>query len=184
MTQPREVAAPAVFLDRDGTLMQDVDYCGNPADVAVFEGVSAALLRLRKQGFKVIVITNQSGIGRGYLTEAQYYAVEHEVERQTGSGLIDATYFCAELPENASERRKPGAGMIWEAQRAHNIDLARSFFVGDKASDVQCGQNAGLRTILVQTGYGREAAGCAPDHVARDFTEAAAIIVAGKKCEK
>lgn len=177
MTDAGEAAAAAVFLDRDGTIMRDVDYCGNPADVAVFEGVGDALLRLKRGGFKVIVITNQSGIGRGYFGEKEYRVVEREVERQLGNGAVDATYFCADLPDSASARRKPEPGMIWEAQREHNLDLRRSFFIGDKATDIDCGKNAGLRTILVETGYGKNATDCEPDHIVRDVIEAAEIIL-------
>src|SRR5947207_14099747 len=88
----------AVFLDRDGTIMRDVDYCGDPKDVEVFAGVSDALRRLNERGYKLIVITNQSGIGRKLFTETRYREVEAEVVRQIGNGLVDATYHCPHLP--------------------------------------------------------------------------------------
>jgi D-glycero-D-manno-heptose 1,7-bisphosphate phosphatase len=165
--------SPAVFLDRDGTLMRDVDYCGDIKAVDVFEGAPAALRQLKARGYKIIVITNQSGIGRGYFTEKQYRAVEAEVSRQVGQGLIDATYFCPHLPESGCACRKPSPEMILHAARDHDVDLTRSFFAGDKNSDLECGRNAGVKTILVRTGYGKETNPALADYVAQDLGEAA-----------
>src|SRR5438093_7464585 len=109
--------SPAVFLDRDGTMMEDCDYCSDPKDVRIFSGVPEALRSLKSRGFKLIVITNQSGIGRGLMTVEQYRAVEAEVLRQLGSDLIDATYFCPDVPGQNSSCRKPAPGMILQAQR-------------------------------------------------------------------
>ena len=157
--------------------MRDVDYCGDPAQVEVFPDAASALGRLKARGYKLIIVTNQSGIGRGYFSENDYRAVEWEFLHQLGEGLIDATYFCPDLPEANSPRRKPAPGMILEAQRDHRLDLARSYFVGDKASDIECGRNAGVRTILVQTGYGAHEANCQADWTARDLTHAAEMIL-------
>lgn len=157
--------------------MRDVDYCGDPKDVDVFEGVAAALRQLKDRGYKLLVITNQSGIGRCYFTEEQYRAVEREVARQIGAEVIDATYFCPHLPDVSCKCRKPSPEMVFEAARDHNLDLGRSFLVGDKKSDIECGRNAGIKTILVQTGYGKEVGKGVADFVARDFVEAANIIV-------
>lgn len=175
-SQPNESHA-AVFFDRDGTLMHDVEYCGDPDRVAVFDGAAGALRRLKDAGFKIIVITNQSGIGRGYFTEADYRRVEEEMTRQLGAGLLDATYFCPDAPGASSSRRKPEPGMVLEAARDHDLDLSRSFFVGDKAIDAECGRNAGVRTILVQTGCEQHAAASAADWVAHDLAEATDIIL-------
>jgi D-glycero-D-manno-heptose 1,7-bisphosphate phosphatase len=177
MTASSSEAWPAVFLDRDGTLMRDVDYCGDPNNVEVFPQASAALRRLKEAGFKLIVVTNQSGIGRGYFTEADYGKVEAEFNRQIGDGMIDASYYCPDLPGTASIRRKPGPGMIFEAQRDLHLDLRRSFLVGDKASDIGCGRNASVRTILVQTGYGAGETNCGADWMAGDIAEAVDIIL-------
>lgn len=168
---------PAVFFDRDGTLMTEVNYCSDPSKVFVFAGVEEALRRLKRAGFKIIVITNQSGIGRGYYTEAQYEAVHAELLRQLGAGLIDATYYCPAAPEANSPRRKPKPAMVFEAARDHHLDLAKSFFVGDKASDIECGFNSGTRTIFVETGYGNSESACKPDFVAKDVVAATAIIL-------
>lgn len=174
MTNP---LSPAVFIDRDGTIMQDADYCSDPQQVKIFPRVAEALRRLKSKGFKVIIITNQSGIGRGFFTVEQYRAVEAEVLRQLGDGLIDATYFCPDVPGQHSSCRKPAPGMIVEATREHQIDLARSFLIGDKEIDAECGRNVGMRTIRVRTGFDRETAGSMADWVAEDLPAAAEIIL-------
>jgi D-glycero-D-manno-heptose 1,7-bisphosphate phosphatase len=169
----------AVFLDRDGTLMEEVNYCADPAKVKVFPGVPEALQQLGERGYLLIVISNQAGIGRGYFTETEYRAVETELSRQLLPALLDASYFCPDHPDRPTDRRKPAPGMVLEAQRDFEIDLARSFFIGDKAIDMECGRNAGMRTILVKTGYGaaeHERAGA--NWVVEDFREAAQIILA------
>ncbi len=288
MSHPAANLRPAVFLDRDGTLMEEVHYCADPALVRLFPGTAAALRRLTQRGFLCVIITNQSGIGRGLLTEAQYHAVQAELLRQLGtqeeeedqelrnsggeeksgnqetrkenerefreqvrsqmefgneetqgkedqeirnsggekpeevrpesernsgepegfeensrglseatppepgaraphpkgvadSSLIAASYFCPDAPPTPSPRRKPEPGMVWEAARDLGIDLARSWFVGDKAADIQCGARAGTRTILVQTGYGAQTAvqslDPAPDFIVKDIAAAVDVIV-------
>ncbi|HEY3663765.1 MAG TPA: HAD family hydrolase [Chthoniobacterales bacterium] len=167
----------AVFLDRDGTLMREVNYCSDPKQVEIFPGVSEALVRLRDAGYKLIVISNQAGIGRGYFTEADYRLVEAEVARKVCPAIFDGVYFCPDHPDHATERRKPGIGMLREAQRDHDIDFARSFFIGDKAIDIECGRNAGVRTILVKTGYGAHETHAAPDWIVEDFSSAADVIL-------
>ena len=167
----------AVFVDRDGTIMHDADYCSDPKQVHVFEGVREPLRRLKRKGYKLIIITNQSGIGRGFFTLEQYRAVETEVWRQVGPGLIDATYFCPDTPEQPSKCRKPAPGMILQAARDHYIHLARSFFIGDKEIDAKCGRNAGVRTIRVRTGFDKMTDGSCADWVAEDLKHAADIIL-------
>jgi len=168
---------PAIFLDRDGTLMEEANYCRHPDDVRVIAGVPEALRELKRAGFRLVIVTNQSGIGRGYYTVADYEAVQARLLELLGGGLIDATYFCPESPEALSPRRKPSPEMVLEAARALGLDLAQSWFIGDKAIDVQCGHAAGTRAILVQTGHGYgEEAGRA-EFVAKDFASAAAFIL-------
>lgn len=147
---------PAVFFDRDGTLMEEANFCRDPASVRVFPGTAAALRELRAAGFLAVILTNQSGIGRGIITREQYEAVHAELLRQL-ENQIDATYFCPDAPDAATARRKPGTGMLEEARRDLGIDLARSWFVGDRDADLLCGRAAGLRAILVRTGYGARA---------------------------
>ena len=157
--------------------MRDVDYCGDPRQVVPLEGAIEALQRLKRGGFKLIVVTNQSGIGRGYFDEAAYRAVEQELARQLGDGLIDATYFCPHKPDAGCRCRKPEPGLIFDAQREHHLDLSRSFFVGDKSIDAECGRAAGTRTILVASGREQPLAEAKSDWRARDLGEAAEIIL-------
>ena len=108
MTASTETRAPAVFVDRDGTIMEDADYCSDPKEVKIFPGVPESLRRLKSNGFKLIIITNQSGIGRGFFTIEQYRAVEAEVLRQLGDGLIDATLFLPRCSRSAFQLSQAG----------------------------------------------------------------------------
>jgi len=168
---------PAVFIDRDGTIMHDADYCSDPKKVQIFPGVPQALRRLKSKGFKLIIITNQSGIGRGFFAVDQYRAVEAEVLRQLGDGLIDSTYFCPDVPGQPSKCRKPAPGMVLEAARDHDVDLARSFFIGDKEIDAECAHNARVRAIRVRTGFDKMTDASSADWVAEDLPAAAEIIL-------
>jgi D-glycero-D-manno-heptose 1,7-bisphosphate phosphatase len=166
----------AVFLDRDGTLMEEVHYCGDPAQVRVYPGVPEALRKLKEAGFRTFVITNQSAIGRGLFTESQYRAVESEFLRQIGEGLLDASYFCPDVPGLPSTRRKPEIGMLLEAAADFDIDLAGSYMVGDKIADIECGRRAGTSTILVRTGYGANQA-CRPDFTVDNVVAAIQLVL-------
>ncbi len=157
--------------------MHDADYCSDPKQVQIFPGVPEALRRLKAKGFKLIVITNQSGIGRGFFTVEQYRAVEAETLRQLGDGLIDSTYFCPDVPGQPSKCRKPAPGMILEAARDHDVDLTRSFFIGDKEIDAECAHNAGVRAIRVRTGFDKMTDTSSADWVAEDLPAAAEIIL-------
>jgi len=166
----------AVFFDRDGTLMEEVHYCNDPASVRAVPGAAATLARLRAAGWLNIIVTNQSGLASGKILPFQYEAVEAELGRQLG-GFVDATYFCPDAPQSPTPRRKPGTGMLEEAAHDHGIDLSQSWMVGDKNIDIACGRTAGCRTILVLTGYGEKHAGCGADFVVRDAAEAAERIL-------
>ena len=172
-----DALSSAVFIDRDGTIMEDTDYCSHPKDVRIFPGVHDALRRLKSRGFKLIIITNQSGIGRGLFTVDQYRAVESEVLRQLGDGLIDATYYCPDAPGRHSECRKPAPGMVVKAAGDHQIDLSGSFLIGDKEIDVQCAHNAGVRAVRVRTKIQRDMTGSKADWVADDVPAAVQIIL-------
>lgn len=168
----------AVFFDRDGTLMEEVFYCSDPSKVKVYPGVPEALRKLKEAGFQIFVVTNQSGIGRGLFTEGQYRLVEAEFLRQIGEGLIDASFYCADVPGVQSTRRKPAPGMLLEAAAEFDIDLAGSYLIGDKIADIECGRRAGTCTILVRTGYGAEAEPvCQADLVVANVVEAVESIL-------
>ena len=164
----------AVFLDRDGTINVEVQYLCDVADFQFIAGVPQALKRLKEAGFLLVVVTNQSGIGRGYYDEAALAAIHSHMHAElAGFGAaIDACYFCPHHPEHASGDyrqecacRKPLPGMLQRAAEDLDIDLSASFMVGDKLADVEAGINAGCTPLLVLTGYGSaQAAGC-PDSV-------------------
>jgi histidinol-phosphate phosphatase family protein len=169
---------PAVFLDRDGTLMVDVNYCNDPRTVQIFPGTAEALARVKAAGFKNIIITNQSGFARGLITLDQYKAVHRALLAALGGDLIDGAYMC---PDFAS-RRKPSPEMVFEAARDLRLDLAHSFFIGDKCSDIECGHNAGTRSIFVQTGCELDGS-CRPDFIAKDLAAAVDYILASARAE-
>lgn len=175
-----DALSPAVFIDRDGTIMEDCVYCSDPKNVKIFSGVPEALQRLKSNGFKLIIITNQSGIGRGLFTLKQYRAVEAEVLRRLGDGLIDGTYFCPDVPGQHSTCRKPAPGMVVEATREHQVDVSRSFLIGDSEVDVECAHNAGVRAIRVRTGLQRDTTESMADWRA-DHLPAAVEIILGTK---
>ena len=149
---------PAVFLDRDGTLNMDKGYVHCIEDWEWIPGSVDALAALRRAGFLVIVVTNQAGIARGYYGEAAVNNLHEKINRelQEHGGQIDGFYHCPHHPEFSAtcECRKPKPGLIHAARRDFDIDLSRSWLVGDKASDIQAGWAAGVKSILVLTGYG------------------------------
>ncbi len=151
--------------------MEEVNFCRNPADVQAIPGAAKRLAHLRRMGWAIVVITNQSGIGRGIIAMEDYEAVHAELLRQIG-GEIDGAYFCADVPPNLTPRRKPGIGMIEEAVRDLGLTLEGGYFIGDKTMDVECGHNAGLTSILVRTGHGAKHLGSGAELEARDVVEA------------
>jgi D-glycero-D-manno-heptose 1,7-bisphosphate phosphatase len=175
---------PAVFFDRDGTIIREVNYCGNPSQVHAFVGAAGALVKLQQAGFALIIVTNQSGIGRGYFTREDFESVQDEVLRQIKPAEILATYYDDSTPDRPSDRRKPSPRMVFEAAQEHRLDLSRSFFVGDKDADIECGKRAGLRTVLVETGYGKEHRDCGADVVVPDVGHAADWILQEAGCPK
>ncbi len=154
--------------------MEDVDYCRDPAQVAVYPDAAASLARLRAAGFRLILVTNQSGLGRGYFTEADYQAVHAEFLRQLAPATLDAAYFCPDAPGIPSTRRKPAPGMVQEAAIDHRLDLACSYVVGDKAADIELAARANLQGgVLVLTGKGQaDQVLCLPNYTAPNLTAA------------
>ncbi|HEX5727262.1 MAG TPA: HAD family hydrolase [Longimicrobiaceae bacterium] len=146
---------PAVFLDRDGTLIVDRHYLADPAGVELLPGAGAAVARLNRAGLAVVLATNQSGIGRGYFTEADYRAVHARLEELlAGHGArFDAAYVAPAADEapGPEDDRKPGVGMFRRAAREHGLDLAASFYVGDRLRDVAPAERLGGTPILVRS---------------------------------
>jgi D-glycero-D-manno-heptose 1,7-bisphosphate phosphatase len=166
----------AVFLDRDGTLMHDVGYPNDPDSVVLLDGAAKALATLRQKGFRLVVVSNQSGIARGLVTPTQAAAVHErfvdELSRN-GAALDDARY-CPHGPGDGCSCRKPEAGLLVSAANDLGIDTESSFLIGDKESDVEAGRRVGCRTILLAHERNVETQA---DYVAADWSEAIAIIL-------
>ncbi len=175
----------AVFLDRDGTIIEDVPYLSDPAGIRFLPGAIESLARLRRAGLARVLATNQSGIGRGLFTEARLAEIhgELEVRLAAGGASLDAIYHCPAAPPRGGEpdcpERKPAPGLLLRGARDLGIDLAASWMVGDKASDVQAGLAAGCRSILLHPGGGPgPAAGAAAYRTAPDIAAAVERILA------
>lgn len=147
----------AVFLDRDGTLIEEVNFLHRVEDLQFFSYTRNAIEKLKENGFLVIIVTNQSGIGREIYDEAAMHAIHDEIQKKL-ENKIDAFYFCPHLPDAKCACRKPNLGMIESAAKDFEIDFENSWMIGDKAIDVETGFNARIKTALVLTGYGRSAA--------------------------
>lgn len=147
----------AVFLDRDGTLIEDKNYLHCPEEVVIYPGVGPALKRLQDAGFKLFIVTNQSGVGRGYFTLEDVQRVHEHLCRELAKDgvLIEKIYIAPEHPDAPSRGRKPSPQFLFDARDQFSLDLAQSYIIGDKLIDLECGRNAGLKqSILVRTGYG------------------------------
>jgi D-glycero-D-manno-heptose 1,7-bisphosphate phosphatase len=143
------------FIDRDGTLIEEVNFLSRLEDLRVFSYTGEAIRLLKESGFLIVVVTNQSGIGRRIFEESAM----HEIHRAIQTDLeLDAFYFCPHLPTDGCRCRKPNLGMIEQASKDLAIDLENSWMIGDKAIDVETGFNAGIKTALVLTGYGEKTA--------------------------
>ncbi|MEI7528146.1 MAG: HAD family hydrolase [Elusimicrobiota bacterium] len=165
--------APAAFLDRDGTLNRNRHgvYITRPEQIKLYARVPAALRLLAKKGYRLIVLSNQSGIGRGYMTEAASLAINLKlVALLRGEGVaLDAIYFCPHAPEARCACRKPAPGLLEEALADSRLDLRRSFVAGDKGSDLRLARRAGLKGYLVRTGAGKAAAAAEKHAAFRDL---------------
>jgi D-glycero-D-manno-heptose 1,7-bisphosphate phosphatase len=155
----------AIFIDRDGTLNEDVGYAASPDEIDIYPWSAEAVQSINESGFKAIVVTNQSGIARGILSEEMLSRIHAKLlgDLAREGARIDAIYYCPHHPRIGPERykrtcqcRKPAPGMLLQAARDHDIDLSRSFVIGDKSADMNLATNAGARGVLVLTGYGKE----------------------------
>jgi D-glycero-D-manno-heptose 1,7-bisphosphate phosphatase len=174
-------ARPFVLLDRDGTLNVERDYLSHPDEMELLPGVPAALARLRALGFGLVVITNQSGIGRGYFSLDTVELIHQRLRELLAEqgAEIDAIYLCPHAPDESCDCRKPLTGMVDQAVAEWGFDPRQAFLVGDKEADIDLGRALGARTILVRTGWGRDterAGHCAPDIIVDDLPAAVAWI--------
>jgi histidinol-phosphate phosphatase family protein len=152
------MSRPAVFLDRDGTLTEERGYAATPAEIVLLPGAGAAVRALNHAGVAAVLITNQSGVGRGLFTLDDLHA-QHERLRallRAEDAQLDGIYFCPHRPEENCRCRKPSPGLVESAARELDLDLARSFVIGDRADDVLLGERWTAGGILVLTGYGRD----------------------------
>jgi len=174
---------PAVFLDRDGVLNYNrTDHIKTPEEYLPIPGAAEAVARLKRHGWVVVVVSNQSGLARGLFSQEALAAIMAKMQAvlAAAGGGADAVYYCPHAPEAGCDCRKPAPGLLLQAAREHALDLGRSYFVGDKASDIECGRAAGLRTVLVETGLPEERPDPAvirADHQARDLAGAVAWIL-------
>jgi D-glycero-D-manno-heptose 1,7-bisphosphate phosphatase len=181
---------PAVFLDRDGTIAEEVGYLNHVSRFRMFAPAAAAILRLNEAGLSVVVVTNQSGVGRGYFPDSLVYTVHELMKQQLGAAgaHVDAIYYCPHTSVDGCDCRKPKPGLLEQAARDHGLELKRSFVVGDRYGDVELAHRVGARGVLVRTGYGAgeeawhaEEWPVAPDFVADDLTAAVEWILRGCK---
>jgi D-glycero-D-manno-heptose 1,7-bisphosphate phosphatase len=189
----------AVFLDRDGTVNEEVGYLRNLDQLRLIPGAGAAIRRLNEAGLKVVLVTNQSGVARGFFPESFVFEVHEHLTRMLGldGARIDAVYYCPHHPTAGNapyvgecDCRKPGTGMIDQAAKDLNIDVKNSFMVGDKWIDVELGQRAGAYSILVRSGYAPDDPGnkrpghiSDPDFSAHSLTEATDWIISRVKSD-
>lgn len=173
---------PAVFLDRDGVLSVEKGYIDSVEKLCIFPYAAECIRQIHKKGYYAIVVTNQSGVARGLFTEEQLQEMNRYLQKHTD---VDAVYYCPHHPDGVVEKyrmkcdcRKPGTGMFRIACQSFDIDMANSYMVGDRVGDIFAGQNAGVKTILLESGYRMEEseADVSPDYVFEDLRHALKIL--------
>jgi len=178
----------AVFLDRDGTIIHDKNYLSDPSKVVLYKGTPEAIRKLQKAGFKIVVVTNQSGIGRGYFTESDYKKVNAKMISllKTAGVKLDAVYYCPHITADECSCRKPDTKMALDAEKKLNLDLKKSYVIGDNTRDIEFGNRVGAKGILVLTGHGKRYArkinkNNKPIAVTKNIISASNIILHDKK---
>ncbi len=182
----------AVFLDRDGTIIEEVGHLGDPERLSLIPGSAEAIRLLNEASIPVILATNQAGVGRGYfpagMVEAIHERLAEHLARQ--DGRLDGIYYCPHHPSEQCGCRKPNPGMLMRAAQEQGIDVRRSFMVGDTVSDVDAGRRVGCRTVLVLTGYGIETRETfkslhfQPDYIAAGLVDAVKWILSQNPMER
>ena len=177
----------AVFVDRDGTIIREKNYLRKIKDVKLIRGAVSGLKMLARRGYKLFIVTNQSGIARGYLSEKKLKQINGYLVKLLNKkgAAVDGVYFCPHMPGYGCKCRKPALGMVVEACRKTKINLSKSFAVGDHVNDFLLGQNMGGRGIFLLTGHGRKelkkikasCGGLKPDFISKNLFEAAKIII-------
>lgn len=177
--------SPAVFLDRDGTINEEILYLHEPEKFKLLPNVLEGIRKFQDMGFRIVILTNQPGIGMGYFSKEQFYAVNREMLRQFSKAgiLVDKIYFCPHSKSEQCECRKPGLALVKRAEEELNLDLSRSVFIGDKTSDIETGKRAGAHTLLVKSGFHGEDGefDVNPDGKVADILLAAEVILAWER---
>lgn len=178
----------AVFVDRDGTINVDGPYLSDPDKFKMYPGVGKGIKELKDNGFKIIVITNQSGIARGYFTEKDLADIHDKMKKEFEKFNVelDGIYYCPHHPDDGCNCRKPKTGLLDKAIKEHDIDVTKSFMVGDKIIDIVAGKKEGLKTVLITELYVKgerlsNKNGYQPDYIAKDFIEASLWIIGVSK---
>ncbi len=188
---------PAVFIDRDGTINEQMGYVNHPSRFVLLPGTKEAIRLLNNNGFYVVVVSNQSGVARGYFPVSLLEEINDLMNRKLAEAgaHIDAIYYCPHYPTGAvkeytmrCECRKPGIGLIQKARKDLEIDMSRSYVIGDTCSDLEMGQNAGIPSVLVRTGYGLgeleyvlPKKTVSPAYIAKDLLDAVHYILSRSK---
>ena len=190
------MTSPAVFLDRDGTLIEEVGYLDRPERVELYPWSIGAVRALNRAGLRVVMVTNQSGVARGFFTEAVVDQVHRHIAAllEAGGARLDAYYYCPHHPDGKTAPyargcacRKPSRGLVDRAERELGVDPRRSFAVGDRWLDVALARSVGARGILVRTGYGlgeeaRPPDGLSADAIVNNLAEAVGWILRSLQC--
>ncbi|MEW5807229.1 MAG: D-glycero-beta-D-manno-heptose 1,7-bisphosphate 7-phosphatase [Acidobacteriota bacterium] len=190
---------PAIFMDRDGTVSYEVGYVNHPERYDIMPGSAEAIAKINSSGYLAIVITNQAGVARGYFREEMINAIHEKLKKLLAEkgARLDGIYYCPHHPDVGDPPyrqrcccRKPEPGMLLQAQKELDIDLSRSYIIGDSIKDIQTGANAGVRGILVLTGYGKgefeygsDKWKVKPIHVAENLLDAVKWVLSGKDHE-
>ncbi len=181
-TVPEGKKRPAVFLDRDGVLTEEKGYVVSIENLSIFSYAAECVKTIHQKGYYAIVITNQSGVARGLFSEKNLWEMNDYLMQQIG---LDAVYYCPHHPEGTVMKyrkkchcRKPQTGMLRAAQAKFDIDMQKSYMVGDRASDIMAGKNAGIKTILLESGYGtaRLEKEIKPDYILQDLRDVITIL--------
>ena len=177
--------APALFLDRDGTINEEILYLHDVKELRILPNSIPGIRKFQDMGYRVVIISNQPGIGMGYYTKQDFYRINREILKNLSADgiLVDKIYFCPHSKSEKCECRKPGQALVQRAKEELNLDLSRSVFIGDKTSDMETGRRAGMKTVLVRTGFRGEDGEFPgdPDFRADDILDAARQVLSAER---
>lgn len=173
-----------VFIDRDGTINVNVEYLDTPDNFQMYPGVAEGIKKLQDAGFKILVVTNQSGIARGFFTEETLNKIHERMKNELSekNASIDGLYYCPHHPDDNCDCRKPKTAMFEKAIKDHDVDVSQSFIIGDRMMDVEAGKKIGCKTILVperkkMVEIERKNSSVKPDYICDDFSSAVSWIL-------